>query len=370
LVGTAKTSKWIQEGISRYPIEKPQKSVAFYSDWLKRTKNLYDICQSVDSNVNAEDIWKEFNQDCIMGVLEGCNIPYVITAKDTELTAKIRQLVTSLSSYKIAFIDGDSTDRFTDSIVAVVSGSAFKHLTTTSREYIAPILDSTCQPHIACYEIQDDGCIMMRTPDTYAVEGKVYYKLVNTSNVNDELENDEFEVIDVPVIIGEQEVMIPTIEVTDNNDLDVVTYEGVSFEEDTLLPPNTYYEKIDIRRTLGVSGRSIVVEFKRENGKWYCRVGASVVKTKVVPTYASDWEADKSQDTFIQSLKIDETEKKKLISYKYRKTIAYNDYGWTAWMDAPKSLKDHLAVFAASRTVYLHDTIDLDIIVERAASES
>ena len=363
LVSTNKTSMWVAEDVSRYPIERPQIPVAFYSDWLKRTDDLLEICESVDSNVNAADIWYEFNQDCIKSVLAGCSLPYVITADDTELTAKIKQLVTSLSSYKIAFLDGDESDRYTDSPVAVLAGSAYKSNTIVSKEYVSPIMDSVCNPHIACYHVLDDGCIMMRTPDTHAVGGKVYYQVVNTSDVDEDLEN-----VDPEDVIVEDEVV--RIDVTDDLNLDTITYEGIGFEEGTLLTPNTYYEKVDIKKILGVAGYQTVVEFMRSNGKWTCRIGSPVTASKTVSTFTSDYEADESQDAFISSLKVDEAQKKKLITFKYRKTIYVNDYGWTAWMNIPSSLDDYLAVFAMARTVYLHDKIDVGYIVENSPKTS
>ena len=126
--------------------------------------------------------------------LEFCTLSYVETADDIELAKKMRKLVASLSSYKIAFIDGDEEERYTDSTAALVSGSASNVMTIVSKEYVAPIMDSVCNPHIACYEIAEDGFIMMRTADTHAVEGKVYYEVVNTQTIDPDLEEDLVEV--------------------------------------------------------------------------------------------------------------------------------------------------------------------------------
>ena len=315
------------------------------------------ICDAIDASSHTEDIWKDFNSDCIKRVLEFCTLSYVETADDIELAKKMRKLVASLSSYKIAFIDGDEEERYTDSTAALVSGSASNVMTIVSKEYVAPIMDSVCNPHIACYEIAEDGFIMMRTADTHAVEGKVYYEVVNTQTIDPDLEEDLVEV-------GED----MEVDVVDTLDLDTVTYLGTAFEIGTLLTPNTYYERIDIRKMLKVSGMEAVVEFKRENGKWKCRVGALRDSKKTVPTFSTDPAADKSQDAFISSLKVEEAQKKKLVTYKYRKSIHVTDYGWTAWLDVPDALADLMTVFQMSRTIYVHDTTDVDIITESGDS--
>lgn len=363
LTGTNKTSRWINEDVSRYPIEKDPIPVAFYSDWLKRKDNLLEICETIDSNDQAAEIWKEFNSDCIIKVLENCNSPYVITASDVELTSKIKELVTSLSSYKIAFLDGDDTDRFTDSPVAVTDGSASHSIDVTNIEYVSPTMDSACNPHISCYETDETGCILMRTPDTHAGEGVMYYEVVNEANVDESLD-------DSMIDVNETEDGHKYIDVEDTLDLDTIFYRGNTFEEGTLLPPNTYYERIDIRKVLGVStaGDSVVVFKRSSSGKWMCRVGAPMINRKIVPTYTTDRQAEKSEDAFISSLKVDPSQRKKLVTYKYRKTIDVNDYGWTAWMEIPYTLTDYMSVFSMSRTVFVHDKTDVGIIVETGDS--
>lgn len=359
LTGTNRTSKWIPEDTSRYVIEHDPISVALYSDWLKRTDNLKTICDAIDASSNTDDIWKEFNSDSIRKVLEFCTSPYVETSKEVELAQKMRKLVASLSSYKITFIDGDEEERYTDSTVAVTHGDASKTLTIETKEYVSPIMDSVCNPHIACYETTEDGYIMMRTPDTHALGNKMYYEVVNEQYVDPDLEEDLIE-------IGEN----MDVDMVDTLNLDVISYKGVTFEDGTLLTPNTYYEKIDIRKILGVSTVSSVVEFRRENGKWKCRVGAEVSAQKEVVTYPTDSDMRKrgSQDEFISSLKVDQAQKKKLVTYKYRKTIQVNDYGWTAWMDVPLTLDSYMGIFAMARTIYVHDKTNVDVIIETGDS--
>lgn len=357
LTGGNRTAQWIPEGISRYPIEHDLIQALLYGDWLKRTDDLAEICDAVDQNSHATEIWKEFNSDCIKKVLEFCTLPYVETSDDIELARKMRKLVASLSSYKIAFIDGDESDRYTDSPVAVTNGCAKRQINVVSKEFVSPIMDSVCNPHVACYQVAEDGCIMMRTPDTHARGGVVYYKVVNTQHVDPDLADDLIEV--------EED---GSVDVEDTLDLDTITYEGVAFEDGTLLEPNTYYEKIDVKQILKVTGVTSILEFKKDHGKWTVRIGADIVSKLEVPAATSDYNAVKSQDEFISSLKVDEAQKKKLITYKYRKTIDVNDYGWTAWMEIPAVLHDYLSVFSMARTIYVHDTTDVDIIVESGDS--
>ena len=378
LTGGNKTAQWIPDGITKYKVEHAPIQALLFGDWLKRTDNLMDICDVVDANTHSTEIWSEFNSDCIKKVLDFCTLPYVETSDNIELAKKMRKLVASLSSYKIAFIDGDETERYTDSPVAVVDGSAECQISVVDKDYVSPIMDSVCNPHVACYEVAEDGCIMMRTPDTHAREGVVYYEVVTTQYVDPDLDDSESEV-------SEED---QSIDVVDTLNLDTVTYRGVAFEEGTLLTPNTYYEKIDVKQILKVSGVTSILEFKKENGKWMVRIGAAVQGKKVMPspscrrfstitpvlkdyklTYTSEvYSPEKTQDAFISSLKLEDSQRKKLVTYKYRHTINVNDYGWTAWMEIPPVLADYMSVFSMARTIYVHDKTGVDIIVENGDS--
>ena len=380
LVGLQRTTKWVPDGVSQYPIEyvpadqeegrKPV-SVVLYNTWLSKTENLMSICQAIDSNPRASIIWSQFNADSSRKVLDGCTLSYVETASSHELAKKLRQLVTSLSSYKVTFIDSDDTDRNTDQLGAILTGDASRTVDITSRDYVSPTMDSTCGAHLECYETTSSGCIMMRTPDTHALKDKVYYKLANVQQVSLDLDDRPFQLDENGVISYSEhatdESGVPYLDLVDELDLDRTVYEPAELEEGTLLEPNSYYEMVDVRQALQVSGLSTVVEFAY-NGTWACRVGVLGDGSKIIPTYSNDEDATITVDEFISSLRLEETKKKKLVVYKARKLVGTKEYGWTAWMDIPPALAPYMSNFMASRTIYVHDSTEFDIISESGHS--
>lgn len=305
LTGTIKGTKWPPEGASKYGA--PQVDVATYNDWLKTNQELRTAFETVDKSSDSVDIWDAFNTRILEKLTVGCTLNYLSAAIDTTTMEKLKELVTRLSSYKVAFMNVDPTESSCDTIYALVSALLSQNISYTSHDYIMPILDAPWRPRAGGY-MSDNGLFYAYTHDTKASKSGVYYTAHTTIKSTCDY-GKELEEMDI--------------------DSDVLTFVRAELTPGTVLDPYKYFEKIDLYNVLGITDREKRIEISRgTDRKWYYRLGMPVTINQEVPASEADYTNGIEYDTFLENGLITKEIRANYKCRKYRKTVQRNDYVW------------------------------------------
>lgn len=97
------------------------KSQPTYSDWMDSNEDISQSFKSISNSKDRTALWDEFNIKLLDAILEGCTSAYSKVGSEDNRYKKLRQLVTSLSSYLTAYINRkDKADSY-DETATVVS---------------------------------------------------------------------------------------------------------------------------------------------------------------------------------------------------------------------------------------------------------
>ena len=151
---------------------------AWYSDWLTSNQELSGSFRILDHLKDSVTGWNEFNTAIVNKLLEGCTIQYAKEAITRTQYQKLKELVMSLSSYRITIIDNVETGQVCNSTVAMVEDDIVEAILTTEHIYFDPIGDAIPGPRVGGYEQTDEnGFILVPTGDIHFDPSKTYYKL-------------------------------------------------------------------------------------------------------------------------------------------------------------------------------------------------
>lgn len=107
-----------------------------YAEWFKLDTeagiNFSKIIQSTD----RDDLWNEFNYKAYHASIEGCNLSYAKEAANNTKYRKLKELIRSLSSYLVTFIDGSVTSATDCEIPHITQDSKSSDSSSSSFVYL------------------------------------------------------------------------------------------------------------------------------------------------------------------------------------------------------------------------------------------
>lgn len=356
LTGMSKTADWPFKDTTKYPINKNPVKVALYSSWLRKNKSLKLIIDAADTHDRTAEIWKKFNVNCLDKLINTCTLPYVTSLHEEETIEKLKQLVLHFSSYRITLLDVAADDNTFDDLSPVVNDSSDESISYTSYEYMNPIMDSLDPVHVGCFET-DDNEFFFRTEDVTAQADKEYYCPVVTSTsdlhyeeqLNPDAEDDEEKLI----------------ELVDYFNSDSVEYAENKLDVGTDLEDYKFFERVDLRKLLGITDRQIRVQIKYDNNKWYYRTGSDMSTTRTIPATAVDKNKTESLDAFLFARDLTKDQKTKFATYKRRKNISVYDVNWGDWM-SNDSLTYYMNRARCGRIINTIETVTLNTISDNS----
>ena len=150
---------------------------AWFSDWLSSNREMEGAFSIIEKMKDSTYGWNEFGMTAIGTLLKDCNIQYAQDIITDNQYNKLKQLVLSLSSYRITIMDEVETGRSCDDTAAVVDDIILEKLETRDLIYFDPIGDSEFPPRVGGYtnDIWVSGDIVVPTTDLRRQEGKQYY---------------------------------------------------------------------------------------------------------------------------------------------------------------------------------------------------
>ena len=152
---------------------------AWFSDWLAQDEELLGAFNIVDHLKDASVGWNEISTSIINKLLEGCTIQYAKESINRTQYQKLKELVLSLSSYRITVVDNVETGQVVNSTVSMVEDALIDIINTEEKIYFDPIGDSGCAPHVGGYKESEDedGNIFVQSYDLRYDKTKTYYNL-------------------------------------------------------------------------------------------------------------------------------------------------------------------------------------------------
>lgn len=243
LVGrTRKEFRLLQLGEISYPT---------YDDWFEFNPDIGDAIKKIDSSNESAILWNELNLKVFSEVLKYCNLTYASSSTSKAKYRKLKELVKSLSSYLVNYIDNESNK---------CSGVELSHISHDSEagkiKFTSYVDFEITKQTFNYYQIGDlDRDLYLPATEDHAMEGVEYYvyKLDTINNRED--------------------------------------YFGFYLDENlqvgaSLLDEQRYF-KVNLRDVLGIpeNRRFRIIRY---NGKWYYQTGFYATYMSEVETYPSD----------------------------------------------------------------------------------
>ena len=172
---------------------------ADFKSWIQKNEDTAGAFKIIDNMRDSALGWNEFNTTVIQQLLRGCTIPYAKNIITDIQYNKLKQLVLSLSSYRITIMDETETDRVCNSTASLAEDALLDHLELEEHIYFDPIGDSEWAPRVGgfvgdlyiltkdrieskCVECEHlefkDGDIMVPTTDLRRDADKIYFELM------------------------------------------------------------------------------------------------------------------------------------------------------------------------------------------------
>ena len=365
----------------KYPLHQDDPKCAYYSDWIQKDKDVYGAFKIIDNMKDSDLGWNEFNTSVIQKLLEGSNIPYAKNIITDLQYKKLKQLVLSLSSYRITIMEEDEIGRVCNEIACPVEDALLDQLEINEIIYFYPIWDSEWAPrvggytgelHIAtkdqllsrsidCGNIDFyDGDIMVLTRDLRYDATKQYFMLTTADSEFYGNHDPKQPIIlkDKPLghvatgadgsVIGDPTTGAPVEMVNIPRITRFVP--GTDLENGDRLEPGKYYEKINLYDILGVEPGTPLLITRDEKWNWYYCTGTVVEDSVKYPSGDTGKERFKTDllDVEITDDKFDlrnefsnPTTARDFPSPVYRINAAFDN---VVWNDPIKSkvLEDHL----------------------------
>lgn len=299
----------------KYPLHPEDPKCAYFSDWIQKDKDVYGAFKIIDNMKDSDLGWNEFNTSVIQKLLEGSNIPYAKNIITDLQYKKLKQLVLSLSSYRITIMEEDELGRVCNEIACPVEDALLDQLEINEIIYFYPIWDSEWAPrvggytgelHIAtkdqlvsrcidCGSIEfSDGDIMVLTRDLRFNASKQYFALTTgDSSAYDEHDpNQPIKLKKRPLghvatgaegsVIGDPTTGAPVEMINIPRMTRFVP--GTDLEDGDRLEPGKYYEKINLYDILEVEPGTPLLIMRDEKWDWYYCTGTVVEDSVKYPS--------------------------------------------------------------------------------------
>ena len=153
---------------------------AYFSDWLNGDSELSGSFSILDRLDDAESGWNEFNNKLLSSVMEGSQIDYISNDINQVLYAKLKELVVSLSSYRINFIDNAENSKECNVLAMVAEDAMYNVIDNEDVVYFDPVGDHPHPPRVGGYPVEidnDTGDMLVPSSDLRVVDGKTYMTL-------------------------------------------------------------------------------------------------------------------------------------------------------------------------------------------------
>ena len=368
LTSTEKTSTYKSVKETKVPYKSIP--VATYTDWMNDDEDLDLAIKAIVAGTNQSSIWNEFNSTIISRLMEGIDLNYAKTKTDSNRYNKLKELVMSLSSYKITVID-----RTQGSDGSISSPQTLNDVAETEHEvasvfHFDPIIVSTACNHLTTH-LGEVGAYVP-TRDRLIQNGKTYYvrksrivkERTNTVSIQDVRHNwckvditaaktaayaelmTEFTFFNAPFgkritqedLDGGYHTFLPPlqddisefvpVDTSENSELHVAYTDQLgNFVPASSIPFGMLYEQVDIGEELGVgsSSEAIKLVFTRvrdgASSRWKYEQAFAYRGIVVRPANLGDPNCDIGEDTFLTHSLITPAVKKKLGAALYTKEI-------------------------------------------------
>lgn len=154
-----------------------------YDDWFVKNAELGDAIKKLDGSEQVELAWNEFNLKLFSTLLKYCKLSYVTSSTSKTRYRKLKELVKSLSSYLVNYIDNEGSDSTSTELSHLKEDTSEVKLQFTS--YID--FDPVCQTfnYVQIGDLDKD--IYLPASEVTAKEGVEYYvyNLVSSEGIED-----------------------------------------------------------------------------------------------------------------------------------------------------------------------------------------
>lgn len=151
---------------------------AWFEDWLSTDEELMGSIRIIEQLRDSAIGWNEFNVSVLQQLIGGCSIQYAQEMINRSQYQKLKELVMSLSSYRITVVDNDEVSRVCNITATPIEDTLLDDFSGNEVIFFSPIGDAIAPPHVGGYAVNagDDGFIMVHTSDL-RLQSKTYYTL-------------------------------------------------------------------------------------------------------------------------------------------------------------------------------------------------
>lgn len=221
-----------------------------YEDWFTHDPDIGDALKKIDGSEDVEVAWNEFNLKIFSSLLAYCKLSYATSSTSKTKYRKLKELVKSLSSYLVNYIDNEGDRSISTELSHLKEDVSGVKLAFTS--YID--FDPICQTFNYTQLGDLDRDLYLPASEVTAKEGVEYYVYNLSSSVG---MTDTYGYIKDPVAIGAD------------------------------LREEQRYFKVNLREVLNVD-ESSTFRVWRVNNQWCYQVGTVTRADIDVETYSAD----------------------------------------------------------------------------------